>query len=81
MLYSERRALFGCFVILLGATLMAAAAMHIVEGRVQPDKLGTIPDALWWAITTLSTVGYGDIVPITTLGRLIASATMILGLT
>ena len=81
VLYSERRALFGCFVILLGATLIAAAAMHIVEGRVQPDKLGTIPDALWWAITTLSTVGYGDIVPITALGRLIASATMILGLT
>jgi voltage-gated potassium channel len=80
VLYSERRALFGCFVILLGATLIAAAAMHIVEGRAQPDKLGTIPDALWWAITTLSTVGYGDIVPITALGRLIASATMIVGL-
>jgi voltage-gated potassium channel len=80
VLYGERRALFGCFVILLGATLIAAAGMHIVEGRVQPDKLGTIPDALWWAITTLSTVGYGDIVPITALGRLIASATMFIGL-
>jgi voltage-gated potassium channel len=80
VLYSERRALFGCFVILLGATLIAAAAMHIVEGRVQPNKLGTIPDALWWAITTLSTVGYGDVVPVTALGRLIASLTMFIGL-
>ncbi|HEY7298202.1 MAG TPA: cyclic nucleotide-gated ion channel [Xanthobacteraceae bacterium] len=80
VLYSERRALFGCLVILLGSTLIAAAAMHIVEGRVQPDKLGTIPDALWWAITTLSTVGYGDIVPVTPLGRLIAAATMVIGL-
>jgi voltage-gated potassium channel len=80
VLYSERRALFGCLVILLGSTLIAAAAMHIAEGRMQPDKLGTIPDALWWSITTLSTVGYGDIVPITPLGRLIAAATMIVGL-
>jgi voltage-gated potassium channel len=80
VLYSERRALFGCFVILLGSTLIAAAAMHIVEGRAQPDKLGTLPDALWWAITTLSTVGYGDVVPITAMGRLIASVTMFVGL-
>ena len=80
VLYSERRALFGCFVILLGSTLIAAAAMHIVEGRAQPDKLGTLPDALWWAITTLSTVGYGDVVPITAPGRLIASVTMFVGL-
>ena len=80
VLYSERRALFGCFVILLGSTLIAAAAMHIVEGRAQPGKLGTLLDALWWAITTLSTVGYGDVVPITAPGRLIASVTMFVGL-
>jgi voltage-gated potassium channel len=80
VLYSERRALFGCFVILLGSTLITAAAMHIVEGRAQPGKLGTLLDALWWAITTLSTVGYGDVVPITALGRLIASLTMFVGL-
>jgi voltage-gated potassium channel len=80
VLYSERRALFGCGVILIGATLIAAAAMHIAEGHVQPDKLGTIPDALWWAIATLSTVGYGDVVPVTAVGRLIAAATMFIGL-
>jgi voltage-gated potassium channel len=80
VLNSERRALSGCFVILLGATLIAAAAMHLVEARAQPDKLGTLPDALWWAITTLTTVGYGDVVPITGLGRMIASVTMVIGL-
>ena len=80
VLYGERRALFGCLVILFGATLIAAALMHLVEGRVQPDKLGTIPDAMWWAIVTLGTIGYGDVVPMTALGKLIAAATIFLGL-
>ena len=52
-LYAERRALVGCFVILMGTALFSATAMHMAEGRVQPDKLGTIPDAFWWAIVTL----------------------------
>ena len=80
VLYGERRALFGCFVILIGATLIAAAAMHLAEGRVQPDKLGTIPDAMWWALVTIGTIGYGDIVPVTALGKIIASATIVFGL-
>jgi voltage-gated potassium channel len=67
-------------VILFGATLIAAAVMHLVEGRVQPDRLGTIPDAMWWAIVTLGTIGYGDVVPITPLGKIVAAATIFLGL-
>ncbi len=79
-LQRERRALFGCFVILLGAALVAASLMHIVEGHVQPDKFGTIPDAMWWAIVTLGTIGYGDVVPVTVLGRMVASITIFAGL-
>src|SRR6266516_3781396 len=75
-LYAERRALFGCFIILLGATLISATAMHLVEQHAQPDKFGTIPDAMWWAIVTLGTIGYGDVVPATTLGRLVAGVTI-----
>jgi len=75
-LYAERRALIGCFVILCGTTLIAAALMHLVEGGAQPDKFGTIPDAMWWAIVTLGTIGYGDAVPITMAGRLIAGLTI-----
>jgi voltage-gated potassium channel len=80
VLYSERRALAGCFVLLLGATLIVASIMHVIERDVQPDKFGTIPDAMWWAIVTLGTIGYGDVVPVTALGRVIASFTIFLGL-
>lgn len=80
VLYRERRALFGCLVITLGSALVAAALMHLAEGKVQPDKLATIPDALWWAIVTIGTIGYGDVVPITALGKLIATGTIFLGL-
>ncbi len=79
-LYGERRALFGCLVIMIGATLVAATVMHFIERHVQPDKFGTIPDAMWWAIVTLSTVGYGDLVPITPLGKFFGAATVVTGL-
>ena len=79
-LYAERRALGGCFVILLGTALIAAALMHLAERTAQPERFGTIPDALWWAIVTLGTIGYGDVVPVTALGRFLASLTIFAGL-
>ena len=79
-LYAERRALIGCFVILLGAALVIATLMYLIEGKAQPDKFGTIPDAMWWAIATLGTIGYGDVVPITPIGRMLATCTIFLGL-
>jgi voltage-gated potassium channel len=79
-IYSERRELVGSLVILVGTTMIAASLMHIAEGRAQPDKFGTIPDSMWWAIVTLGTVGYGDAVPITALGKLVAGVTIIFGL-
>jgi len=80
VLYRERRALFGCLVILLGGALVVGALMHLAERGVQPERLGTIPDAMWWAVVTLGTIGYGDVVPITPLGKFIATATIFLGL-
>ncbi len=79
-LYAERRALLGCLIILLGATLVSATVMHLVERDAQPNKFGTIPDAMWWAIGTLSTIGFGDVVPTTPLGKLVASVTVVLGI-
>lgn len=80
VLYQERRALFGCFVITLGSALVAAALMHLAEGHIQPEKLGTIPDALWWAVVTVGTIGYGDVVPVTVFGKVIATGTIFMGL-
>ena len=79
VIFAERRALFGCLVIFAGAALIAAAVMHVAERGAQPDKFGTIPDAMWWAIVTLGTVGYGDVVPITPVGRMIAAVTICAG--
>lgn len=79
-IYAERRALLGCVVILLGATVVAASVMHVVEGVAQPDKFGTVPDAMWWAIVSLTTTGYGDVVPITPLGRIVGGLTVVMGI-
>lgn len=79
-LTAERKALFACFVVLMGVMLMAASVMHLVEHEAQPEKFGTIPDAMWWAIITLTTVGYGDVFPITAAGKAVAAVTAVLGL-
>ena len=79
-LEAERKALLASATVLLGLVLLAAAAMHFAEGRVQPEHFGSIPESMWWAVVTLTTVGYGDVVPVTLVGRLIASVTMMMGL-
>jgi voltage-gated potassium channel len=78
-LHAERRTLFGCVVILTGAVLLFATLLYAVEHNVQPDKFGTIPQAMWWAIVTLGTVGYGDVVPITPLGKLVTVFAIVVG--
>ena len=75
--YKERRALGGCVIIFAGLTIVSATLMHAAEGQVQPDKFGTIPDAMWWAIVTLGTIGYGDAVPMTAAGKVIAGFTIV----
>ena len=54
--------------------------MYLVEKDVQPEKFGSIPQSMWWALVTLTTVGYGDVYPITTLGKMFGSVSIILGI-
>lgn len=78
--YIERRALLACGVILLALVVGTASIMHMAEHDAQPERFGTIPDAMWWSVVTLTTVGYGDSVPVTPLGKVIASLTALMGL-
>src|SRR4029079_9640030 len=73
------RALLGALLVMLIGLLFASTIIYFLEHRAQPDKFASIPDADWWALATLTTVGYGDIVPITPLGRIFGGVVMILG--
>jgi voltage-gated potassium channel len=62
-------------VVLFGAT-----ALYWAEGVVQPDKFGSIPRSIWWAVVTLTTIGYGDAYPVTALGKVLAAMVAIAGI-
>src|ERR1700749_3694446 len=82
VLAEERRALYGTVLLLLCAMVFAAAAMHVVEGGDPTANAAfkTMPVSMYWAITTLTTVGYGDVPQTTGIARFIAGITMIVGL-
>lgn len=65
-------------LIVTTATVLAVTAAVLV--RLVDPAIGTFGDALWWAISTVSTVGYGDVVPETGLGRIVATGLMLTGL-
>jgi voltage-gated potassium channel len=78
----ERRHEFGLILALLGITILVSGSLlYLAEAEAQPDKFGSIPRALWWAIVTLTTVGYGDAYPVTALGRFLAGIIAIAGVT
>ena len=80
VLSNERQALLGAGLLLMAAILFAASGMYFLEHAAQPDKFGSVPDSMWWAIATLTTVGYGDVTPITAGGRLFGGIVMVVGL-
>jgi voltage-gated potassium channel len=80
VLFAERAALFASMILLVATMCVGGEMMYFAEGNTQPEKLGSIPQAMYWAITTLTTVGYGDITPITGIGKLVAGLTMVAGL-
>lgn len=77
---NERKALSGAALLLIAAVLFASTGMYYLEHEVQPDKFGSVPDAAWWAVATLTTVGYGDVTPVTVLGRIFGGFVMVVGL-
>ena len=75
----ERRSFVATLYILCIAITLSSALMYYAEGAAQPDKLASIPHAMYWSLITLTTVGYGDISPITPIGKFISTVTALLG--
>jgi len=70
---SKKEELVITIIMAVIVLILASSALYAVEREVQPVKFGSIPDAMWWAVVTLATVGYGDVYPITPLGKFISS--------
>lgn len=78
--HSRRDELMLTLGLALMAILVASTLLYWAEGDAQPDKFGSIPRSLWWAVVTLTTVGYGDVYPITPLGKFFAGVLAIAGI-
>lgn len=80
VIWSRRGELLTTVAFMVVLLVIAGSLVFFAEHEAQPDKFPDIPAALWWATVTLTTVGYGDIYPITTAGKLLASVILILGI-
>ncbi len=77
---SKRRELIIMLVAVLGLLWVASTLMYFLEHDAQPDNFSSIPATMWWGVATLTTVGYGDVYPVTPAGRLLGSVIAILGI-
>lgn len=78
--HARRFELMMSFAIASMLLLLSSTLLYIVEGGIQPETFGSIPRAMWWSVATLTTVGYGDVYPVTTIGRIFAGLTAITGI-
>ena len=76
----EADTILSAIFILIILIIIAATGIFMIEGDAQPDEFGSIPRALWWATVTLTTVGYGDVVPTTVMGRILGIFIVITGI-
>ena len=76
----EADALLASVVVLLMMLVISAGGIYVLENELQPDTFGSMPSSLWWAIVTLTTVGYGDVVPVTIMGKMFAGLIGLIGI-
>ena len=72
-------ALFGLLLVMLILLLLASTGTYFLERDAQPEAFGSIPVASWWVLSTLTTVGHGDVVPVTPFGKVLGGVVMPLG--
>lgn len=80
VLREEKQSLLAAMFLLSIAMLISSTGIYVFEKDAQPDKFGSIPEAMWWAVATLTTVGYGDVTPITALGKVFGSIITVVGI-
>jgi len=78
-IYDERKTFISAIYIFLVALLISSSLIYYAENSSQPDDFRSIPNALWWSIVTLTTVGYGDVSPVSLIGKIIGAITAIMG--
>lgn len=76
----QRSALTASFFLMAIAIVLSASIVYVAERPAQPEAFGSIPAAMWWAVCTLTTVGYGDVSPITPLGKLLSAGIQLVGI-
>jgi voltage-gated potassium channel len=79
-IYRERRVLFAAAFMMTLLVILTASLGYEFEHAAQPDKFDTIPDAMYWAVITLASVGYGDLIPVTPLGRAMTVVISLIGI-
>lgn len=79
-LSSSKNELFISMSVSIALVFIGAVLMYFVEGGTQPEAFGSVPRALWWSIATLTTVGYGDVYPVTALGKVVAAFVAFVGI-
>ena len=75
----ERSSFVAALYLFAIALFFSSAMMYVAENTAQPDKFKSIPETMWWSLITLTTVGYGDVSPLTPLGKIIGAVTAIMG--
>ena len=80
VLKEEKQSFLAAMFLLTIAMLIASTGIYIFEKDAQPEKFGSIPEAMWWAIATLTTIGYGDVTPITSMGKFFGAIIAIIGI-
>ncbi|MFZ1729023.1 MAG: ion transporter [Bacteroidota bacterium] len=76
---AKRTELLITLVAVLLLLTLASSIMYVAENQAQPEAFSSIPKSMWWGITTLTTVGYGDVYPVTTIGKVFAAMIALLG--
>lgn len=77
---SKKNELMISMLMVLTLIILAASLMYFIEHDAQPDKFSSIPDTMWWSVATLTTVGYGDVYPVTAVGKTLTACISILGI-